>query len=127
MKNRESIFNFIRLAGRPGWNAPSICLVILAVLVLPLEGAEPPRIDHIEWCPTSPEIVTVHFDTEARRTYTLQYRDVVTTNGLTNSSSTSGTWSNLYTTDGFPFPYHYVISDTATNSRQRFYRLRVTP
>jgi hypothetical protein len=59
--------------------------------------------------------VLIHFDTEAGRTYYLQY----------SSSLESTNWSNLYTGFNYPFPNHYIVPDTRTNSA-RFYRLRVT-
>jgi hypothetical protein len=85
----------------------------------PLSGAEP-RIDHIE--PFEGDQVTIHFYTEANRTYTLQYRNNAATNGV----PASGTWSNLYRVPSVPFEQHFVIVDTRTN-HHRFYRFCVTP
>jgi|SRR5437868_2822113 len=65
--------------------------------------------------------VLIHFDTDANRTYTLQYTDRIGSNGLAGS-----TWSNLYRAPLLPFPSHYIVPDTRTN-RMRFYRLSVTP
>lgn len=101
-----------------------VCLT--ALTVYPLRGADP-RIDHIEWYARFPDTVTIHFDTEANRTYTLQYRDVISTNGMTNLPPTATNWVNHTTVERLPFPQHYIIADTRTNSPQRFYRLRVTP
>jgi hypothetical protein len=93
-----------------------------------LMGAGPlPRIDLIEWFPRYPDDVVIHFYTTANRTYTLQYLDRIATNAVVTNSSAWGTWSNLYVAPRLLFPDHYVIVDKTTNSRQRFYRLRVTP
>src|SRR6267143_4964512 len=56
--------------------------------------ASDPHIDLIERYGTNQ--VTVHFNTDANRTYTLQY------SSLTNS----GAWSDLFTTHDL-FPNHY--------------------
>ena len=74
------------------------------------------RIDHIELYAANQ--VTIHFDTEANRTYELQYVNHIPTNG--------SAWSNLYVAPNFPWPNHYVVLDDRT-SQTRFYRLRVTP
>jgi hypothetical protein len=79
----------------------------------------PPTIWLIELFATNQ--VLLHFDTDASRTYVLQYTDKPGTNGFASS-----TWSNLYTAPLLPFPYHYIVPDWATN-RMRFYRLKVTP
>jgi hypothetical protein len=110
--------------GSRGGFAVMVCFLALAVKTLP--AAEVPRIDRIEWYPRYPETVTIHFDTVANKIYTLQYLNRMATNAVLTNSSTWGVWSNLYVTENLPFPTHYVIVDTATNSRQRFYRLRVT-
>lgn len=65
--------------------------------------------------------VLVHFDTDAHRTYTLQYTDKMGSNGFASS-----VWSNLFKADALPFPDHYIVVDTRTN-KMRFYRLSVTP
>lgn len=93
-----------------------------------LKAAELPRIDLIEWFPRYPNDVVLHFATPADSTTTLQYLDRIATNAVVTNSSTGGSWSNLYTSvNRLPFPIHEVFVDKATNSRQRFYRLRVTP
>ena len=130
MNRRPSILSIVRrvffaLGGRPCRTSASIWLIVGAANVL--HGAEQPRIDLIEWFPRFPDQVTVHFGTAADRTYTLQYLDCIATNAVITNSSTWGSWSNLYVAEKLPFPNHYVIADTATNSRQRFYRLKVTP
>jgi hypothetical protein len=113
----------------PGFVGPATAALILASLFLlaprSLMAAEPPRIDFIEWFPRFPDMVTVHFNVTANRTYTLQYLDRIGPHAVLTNSSTWGTWSNLATVR-FP-PDHYVIADTRTNSPQRFYRLQVTP
>lgn len=119
MNDLPSIRRAVRWqAGVPAglWRA-FVGAVLLAAS--PLSGAEP-RIDRIE--PFESDQVTIHFYTEANRTYTLQYRDKVATNGV----PASGIWSNLYTVPSVPFEQHYIIVDTRTN-HHRFYRLRVTP
>src|SRR5262245_48054888 len=78
------------------------------------------EIDHIEILDN--KYVTIHFDTVANRTYTLQYR---TSLNSSNGSLTAG-WTNLFTAPSQPFPNHYVVADFRTN-RVRYYRLRVTP
>ncbi|PYI86302.1 MAG: hypothetical protein DME26_09325 [Verrucomicrobia bacterium] len=97
-----------------------------------MSSAEP-HIDRIERYGTNQ--VTIHFDTDANRTYELQYlaNSTCPTNGLgTNSSGCGGnttivgTWSNLFVAPSIPFANHYVILDTMRN-QIGFYRLRVTP
>ncbi len=96
------------------------CAALLPVLVL-LVLAQDPRIDYIDRLGTN--MVTIHFDTEANRTYTLQYSDSlrVGTNG-----ASSGTWSNLAVIPAVPFNNHYVWPDYATSSF-RIYRLAASP
>ena len=101
-----------------------VCLTILTDYRL--NGADP-RIDHIEWYARFPDTVTIHFYTEANRTYTLQYRGLVSTKGMTNLPPAATNWVNHTTVERLPFPQHFIIADTRTNSHQRFYRLRVTP
>lgn len=83
----------------------------------PAVGAapEPPRIDHLEFF--LHDQVTIHFDTDANRTYELQFRNL--TPALTP-------WTNLFVAPRIPFPNHYIVVDTRTN-RARIYRLKVTP
>ena len=64
--------------------------------------------------------VLIHFDTDANRTYTLQYTEKIGSNGFAGS-----TWSNLYKAPLLPFPNHYIVVDYRTN-KMRFYRLSVT-
>ena len=86
-----------------------------------LSGAEM-RIDHIERLGSNQ--VTIHIDTIANRTYTVQYIDRLSSTN-TNGPAT-GTWSNLYVIPSEPFPNHHILVDGIT-TRQRFYRLRITP
>lgn len=92
-------------------------IVFLAV-VFPamVQAAEPPRIDRIELF--EDDRVTVHFDTQANRTYELQFSNA--------SGPANGPWTNLFVAPRIPFPNHYIVVDTRTN-RARIYRLRVTP
>jgi hypothetical protein len=127
MSERKSIISPTQATAVTVGGAVMFAVVCLTVLsVYPLHGAEP-RIDHIEWFARFPDTVTIHFYTEANRTYTLQYRDLVSTTGVTNLPPSATNWINHTTVDRLPFPQHFVIADTRTNSPQRFYRLRVTP
>ena len=80
--------------------------------------AAPPKIDFIETYLTTQ--VLIHFDTEANRTYELQYTEKLV-NGIPG-----GTWTNLFTAPSIPFENHYIVVDTRLRP-QRFYRLRVFP
>lgn len=86
-----------------------------------LAWAAEPHIDYVELLGTN--LVTIHFDTDANRTYTLQYLDHLTTG---TNTTPSGTWSNLTVIPATPFNNHYVMVDNRTN-QYRFYRLSVTP
>ena len=91
-----------------------------------LMSAEP-HIELIERLGTNQ--ITIHFGTDANRTYELQYLLTLsssTNTAGTNSGAGAGVWSNLFIVPAIPFPNHYVIADTITN-QQRLYRLRVTP
>ena len=83
--------------------------------------AAEPHIDRIELFGTN--LVTIHFETDANRTYALQYLDHVVTGANT---AASGTWSNLTVIPATPFNNHFVLVDNRTN-QHRFYRLSVTP
>ena len=74
-----------------------------------------PEISLIE--PFINQQVLIHFDTEADRTYILQY---------SSSLSATSHWSNLFTAFAYPFANHYIVVDTRS-APQRFYRLAVTP
>lgn len=84
----------------------------------PVTARRPPevRIDHIE---ITAQYVTIHFDTEANRSYTVQ--------AAANFPATQ--WTNIYVARALPFASHYVIADERTNVTrlQRFYRLYVVP
>jgi hypothetical protein len=75
-------------------------------------GAAEIRIDHIERLGSNQ--ITIHFDTERNRKYSLQYTDRPT-----------GQWFNLFQAPSLPYPSHYVIADTRTNGH-RIYRLMAT-
>ena len=83
--------------------------------------AQDPHIDLFERLGTNQ--VTIHFFTEANRTYTLQYLDHLVV-GINQTSS--GAWSNLTVIPATPFNNHFVLVDNRTN-QHRFYRLSVTP
>jgi hypothetical protein len=91
-------------------------VVLSTCFVFGTRAAEPPRIDHIELFQANQ--VTVHFDTEANRTYELQFQNP--------GGSLNAPWTNLFVAPRIPFPNHYIVVDTRTN-RARIYRLRVTP
>src|SRR5438876_11452644 len=104
----------------------SFARVTLAALIVPtlllsvhFVRSTTPVIELIR--PLSTNQVLLHFDTDANRTYILQYSDNIGTNGLASS-----TWSYLYTAPLLPTPNHYIVPDWRTNS-VRFYRLKVTP
>ena len=78
-------------------------------------AASPPRIEYIEKFSTN--MVLIHFDTEANRTYFLQH--------TTNLSVAADDWEDIYEAPELPFPNHYVIVHYRTNA-QGFYRLKVT-
>ena len=78
-----------------------------------------PKIEFIERFQTNH--VLIHFDTEANRTYELQYTETLTTNGLPG-----GNWTNLFVAPNTDFPNHYVVVDTGSRP-QRFYRLHAIP
>lgn len=81
-------------------------------------NAVTPKIDYIE--PFLTTQVLIHFDTEANRTYVLEYTETLV------SGVPGGTWTNLFTAPNIPFENHYIIVDTRLRP-QRFYRLRVFP
>ena len=95
---------------------PWFCLSLIAV---------DPKINGIE--PYSTNQVIVHFDTEARRAYSLEYSD----NWCLTKQNDSfilgcATWKSIFSAPSIPFANHYVIVDSKTNLH-RIYRLRVTP
>ena len=77
------------------------------------------------------DMVLFHFETDANRTYELQYTTslqcLTNSTGCSSNAAPSGSWSNLTVIPRAPFPNHYVLWDYRTNAQQRFYRLRVTP
>jgi hypothetical protein len=91
----------------------ALAAVALAVAVGTARATDP-HIDFIERFGT--DRVTIHFNTDAGRTYTLQY----------SSAMNSGTWSNLTTIPAEPAPNHYILVAPATNASGVF-RLSVTP
>ncbi len=68
----------------------------------------------------APTILTLHFDTDPLRSYTVQFRQQQA------NGSYSTNWTNFYFVAAQPFSNHYVIVDYPTN-RSRLYRLLVTP
>jgi hypothetical protein len=92
------------------------CFIGAFVLTFVLETAlaSDPQIEFIERYGTNQ--ITIHFNTDAHRSYTLQCY----------GGGNSGTWTNIYTVPPDPFPNHYVVVARATNG-SGFYRLAVTP
>jgi hypothetical protein len=114
-----------------GGFAPARCLPRLVILLVAAGGVafpQEPRIELIDRLGTN--LVTLHFDTDADRAYTVQYIDLLpcATNGVPGATNSlpGGGWSNLITIPAFPFNNHYVIVDSRTN-QHRLYRLSVTP
>src|SRR5689334_8430654 len=99
-------------------------LILVAPLCVATRAADP-KINGIE--PYSTNQVIVHFDTEARRAYSLEYSDSWCYS-TQNNTLTFGctTWKSIFSTPAIPFANHYVIVDSKTNLH-RIYRLRVTP
>ncbi len=73
-------------------------------------------IDYIFDRDTGKRYATVHFATEANRTYTLQAAPTVP----------AARWATVYVAQALPFANHYVVADELTN-QVRFYRLAVSP
>lgn len=116
----QSVQSDRRAGGRAWWAAIMGPLLVLLNAGVFAWAAEP-HIDHVELLGTN--LVTIHFDTDANRTYALQYLDHLPAG--TNGAS-SGAWSNLTVIPATPFNNHYVLVDNRTN-QHRFYRLSVTP
>ena len=103
-----------------------ICLGIFFWATVQGQCAQP-HIDRIETF--QGKYVLIHFDTEANRTYILQSlnRLACTNNqGCSKFNVPTNQWVNMYTGFAYPFVNHYVIQDERT-TRQRYYRLKVTP
>jgi hypothetical protein len=82
--------------------------------------ATQPKINWIQIPSYLPGYVLLHFDTDANRTYQVQYLDYAPTNGAT--------WSVLATIPSDAAPQHYIWPDTLSPTRpRRFYRLQATP
>lgn len=103
--------------------------LVIEVAVFGVKAGEP-RIDHIEKPSFLTNFVLIHFNTEANRTYTLQFLDTAAcgpnNSGLRSCTPSNGVWSTLYVAERLPFTNHYVVPDYRTN-RTRFYRLKVIP
>jgi len=89
------------------------CALVLG-LVIQTTRATDPQIDYIERYGTNK--VTIHFNTDANRTYTVQY----------STTANPGTWTNVMTVPAEPFINHFVAVAWATNANN-FFRLSVTP
>ena len=108
-RNTRITFKIYLLAG--------LGIVFLLVWAAPARSA-PPEISFVQLY--SSNMLIIHFDTAANRTYYLQYTDKLGTNGG------GGAWSNLYIVAKTVDPNHYAVPDWRTN-KARFYRLMVTP
>ena len=91
-------------------------MILMSAWAVSVVASEPPRIDRIELFQANE--VTVHFDTDANRTYELQFQNP--------TGAADAPWTNLFVAPRIPFPNHYIVVDTRTN-RARIYRLKVTP
>ncbi|MBI3881218.1 MAG: hypothetical protein HY301_14285 [Verrucomicrobia bacterium] len=89
----------------------------LAGLLAAHAFAAQPFIYDVETQPVN-NYVLLHLNTEANRTYTVEYADVL--------KHTNTVWLTLTVIPSLPFENHYVIADTMTNSA-RFYRLHASP
>lgn len=107
--------NTFRAVRAAGYCSAAIFFALLLLALDTTSRAADPRINLVERFGTN--LITIHFDTEANRTYVLQYRIGV--------SSTN--WIDHTEIVPSPFPNHYILVDSITNSSVRFYRLRVTP
>ena len=96
-----------------------LCLGVLAATIVGAEGETQPRINWIQ-INTNLSLVLLHFDTDANRSYAIQYIDYAPTNGAT--------WSLLASVPVSAAPGHYVWPDSwSPTRRQRFYRLQAAP
>jgi hypothetical protein len=93
-------------------------------LALPrLAAGADPHIDKIEPYPGNQ--YTLHFYTEANRTYFLQCATAMKPGAFATNTTD---WVTIYTFPSLPFEYHYVFTDQgARTNKLRFYRLAATP
>jgi len=98
--------------------------LLLFSLALPRLGlAADPHIDKIE--PYPGNMYTLHFYTEANRTYSVQYTTALKAATLATNATN---WITIYTFPSLPFDYHYVFTDQgARTNKHRIYRLAATP
>ena len=75
-------------------------------------------IDYVNDPDTGKRYATIHFDTEANRTYNVQ--------SAPTPKTPDASWTAVYTAHALPFANHYVVADEMTNA-VRFYRLFVVP
>ncbi|MFO1501788.1 MAG: hypothetical protein U1G07_25995 [Verrucomicrobiota bacterium] len=85
-------------------------------------SGEAPQLDLIELFGTNQ--VTIHFNTAANKTYTLQAVDCLLCAG-SGVDGSANLWTNVFVAPNLPFSNHYVIVDTRSNPL-RLYRLMVT-
>lgn len=124
--NDDSIVRRCREAGMNN-QIISLGVVVAGFLSSARGGADTPNpsLDHIERFSTNQ--VTIHFNVEANKNYTLQAIDLVSlsSNSSVNSGTTRSSWTNVFVAPKLPFFEHYVIVDWRTNAA-RIYRLKVT-
>lgn len=121
-KARRTAWEGAACLGNAPWARYCLFITLLACWsfgAIPLLHAALPHIELIDLYGTNQ--VTIHFPTEANRTYMLQFTDDVPGEGATATK-----WTTLYTPPRLPFSNHYVVADTRTRAR-RFYRLVATP
>lgn len=75
-------------------------------------------IDYVNDRDSGKRYATIHFDTEANRTYNVQ--------SAPTPRTPDASWTTVYTARALPFANHYVVADEMTNTA-RFYRLFVVP
>ena len=98
------------------------CLSGLAMLAItPMCFAASPHIDIIE--PYINNQVLIHFNTEAKRAYTVQR----CTSFVQSTNGVSAVWSNIVFVPAQPFDDHFVAVDTNRTLSVRFYRLMAAP
>ena len=90
------------------------CGMAALVLLFAVAHSAEPKIRLIEKFGTHQ--VVIHYDTEANRTYVLQY----------TSNALSTNWSNLQTGFNFPFVWQWHVTNDIGTNPSRFYRLRVS-
>jgi len=117
----------IGAATQAGFGALVAAFLVL-VAMRGLAQAEEPKIYLIELFSTNQ--VLLHFNTDANRTYTVQFLDLDWSNpkpvAPASRKSSPAKWTNLTVVPAIPFANHYIIVDTRT-THARIYRLVAEP